>query len=158
LQINKQGTEKNSQNYFCPKVARFSDMPVCLKSGITAKPLYVRIHNFGFRCVIVMCILCNFFAFLYFKITELWPFLCYFFYISLTFLCKFEERYYIQSLCCYLRRYFKHEPAWRYVQASVAAYVIDWMPYWAKLETNKNMYKTSLNKNFDTAIIQIRKK
>ena len=80
------------------------------------------------------------------------------FYFSLTFLCKFEERFYIQSLICYLRRYFKHEAAWRYVQASVAAYVIDWMPYWAKLETNKNMYKTSLNKNFDTAIIQIRKK
>ena len=98
MQINKQGTEKNSQNYFCPKVARFSDMPVCLKSGITAKPLYVRIHYFGFRCVIVMCILCNFFAFLYFKITELWPFLCYFFYISLIFLCKFEERLYPVTL------------------------------------------------------------
>ena len=41
MQINKQATEKNSQTYFCPKVARYSDMPVCLKSGITAKPLYV---------------------------------------------------------------------------------------------------------------------
>ena len=50
-------------------------MPVCLKSGITAKPLNVRIHNFGFRFVITMCILCNFFVFLSFKITELWPFL-----------------------------------------------------------------------------------
>ena len=32
-------------------------------------------------------------------------------------------------------------------------YVTDWMTYWAKLETNKNMYKTSLNKNFETVII-----
>ena len=41
MQKNNQGTEKNSQKYFCPRKARFSDMPVYLKSGITAKPLYL---------------------------------------------------------------------------------------------------------------------
>ena len=61
------------------------------KSGITAKPLYVRIHYFGFRCVIVMCILCNFFAFLCFKITELWPFLCYLFALDARFGSKLGQ-------------------------------------------------------------------
>ena len=99
MQINKQGTAKNSQNYFCPKVARFSDMPVCLKSGITAKPLYVRIHNFGFRCVITMCILCNFFAFLFFlnnRVMALFMLLFLYFSVNL-------KSDYIESLCCYLR-------------------------------------------------------
>ena len=72
-------------------MARFSDMPVCLKSGITAKPLYVRIHKFGFRFVITMCILCNFFAFLVFKITELWPFLCYLFALDARFGSKLGQ-------------------------------------------------------------------
>ena len=59
-------------------MARFSVMPVCLKSSILAKPLYIRSHNYAFRCDITLCKLCNFFVFLSFKITELWPFLWYF--------------------------------------------------------------------------------
>ena len=62
-----------------PKVVRFSGMPVCLKSGISAKPLYIRIHHYGFRCDIAMCKLCNFFAFLSFKITVLALFMIFFF-------------------------------------------------------------------------------
>ena len=64
---------------FCTKVTRFFVMPVCLKSAFIAKPLYIRIHNYGFRFVIDVSKLCNFFKFLSFKIKELLSFLGYFF-------------------------------------------------------------------------------
>ena len=135
--------------------------------AIVATPFNPQLRNFG--TTFLMWLSKN--GFLKFLKNCFFPELLPFFYISLRFLCKFEERLYPVTLLLPAlsrlareprarRRYFKHEPAWRYVQARIAeiAYVIDWMPYWAKLETNKNMYKTSLNKNFDTAIIQIRKK
>ena len=56
-------------------MARFYVMLVCLKLAIIAKPLYIRINNYGFMFVIAMCKLCNFFEYLSFKIKELLPFL-----------------------------------------------------------------------------------
>ena len=74
---NEQGTQKNSQDFFFQTWPGFFAMPVCLKSGIIAKPLYIRIHKCVFRFVVAMCKLCNFFEFLSFKITELLPVLGY---------------------------------------------------------------------------------
>ena len=54
-------------------MARFFAMPVCLKSAIIAKPLsYIRIYNYGFMFVIVMCKLYNFFGQLSTPIVAQW--------------------------------------------------------------------------------------
>ena len=60
--------------FFSKRGQGFS-MPVCIKSGIRAKPLYTRIHNCGFKFVVAMWKLRNFFECLSFKITELLLFL-----------------------------------------------------------------------------------
>ena len=41
------GKENDSREIVCPKVARFLPMSVCLKLGTIAKPLYIRINNYG---------------------------------------------------------------------------------------------------------------
>ena len=75
MQVNKQGTEKNSHNFFCPKKTSFFALPVCLKYGIIAKPLYIWIQIYGFWFIKTMCKLCNFFKFLFFN-NVFWIFLC----------------------------------------------------------------------------------
>ena len=62
----------HTYNGFQKKYFPQSYCPFCLKYGIIAKPLYVRIYNFVFSFVVAMCKL---FKFLSFKITELLPFL-----------------------------------------------------------------------------------
>ena len=51
---------KIHRNFFFQTWPGFFAMPVYLKSGIIAKQLYIRIHNYGCMFVMAMCKLFNF--------------------------------------------------------------------------------------------------
>ena len=59
---------------FLPKNGQLFVMPFCLISRIIAKPLHIRIQNYGFRVFIAMWKLYIFFELLSFKTRELLPF------------------------------------------------------------------------------------
>ena len=152
-------------------------MPVCLKSGIIAKPLYIRIYKCVFRFVVAMCKLCNFFEFLSFKITELLPFLGYLIPILPHNLIIWHTHMTICHACTPVTRCWSDMPAhWWRCCYDVARLVTGqtrapreaihsggvtsftciasrgrFIPY-------INMCKTSFNKKIDNDIIQINEK